>query len=363
MKYNSIFITDQFMTGGVESVFLNISRYVKKKIILIPLHTRYNKNLIREIPKNVKIVSDLPKISRGLNGFIKIPFIAFRQKKLRKINERDRVINFSDTLSSLLFAYILNPNNCISWIHCNPKALLKSKSSKLYFYLLSKCKQLVFVSESQRQLFFSLPESQKIKYKRSIVCTNFFNKEEILGKSKQKINIQKDSYFFTAARLDFRSKDYITLIDGYDRLPSSIKDKYLLIIAGSGPDKGKVEKVILEKKLRRKVLLIGNQDNVYKYMSKAKLYIHSSISEGFSMSILEALECGATVISADCEVGPREILENEKYGYLYQVKNAKQLASKIEEALKKTIPESDTIKRAEQISSKGMKEIRSFFNE
>lgn len=359
----AIFITDQFMTGGVETVFLHISAYIEKKIILIPLHKKYNQKLVSSIPENVEINKEYPGISRSLVDFLKIPYLAFSQRKRLKVSRAEKVVNFSDTLSSLLFAYFLNPYNCISWIHCNPKALLKSKNSKLYFYLLSKCKQIVFLSNSQKALFFSLKESKNINYEKAKICTNFFNATEIMKESKQKVSKTENSYFFTAARLDLRSKDFVTLIDGYDKLPITIKNKYSLIIAGDGPDKEKIKKYILEKKLMDNIYLIGNQDNVYKYMSKAKLYIHSSVSEGFSMAILEALECGATVISSDCEVGPRELLLDGKYGFLYQVHNADDLSFKIRLALEKPIDRSKAIDRANQISNKGMEEIRSFFNE
>lgn len=359
----TIFITDQFMTGGVETVFLHISTYIDRDIVLIPLHKNYNPNLISSIPENVKINSEFPGISRNLVDFLKIPFIAFNQRKRLEISREEKVVNFSDTLSSLLFAYFLNPHNCISWIHCNPKALLKSKNSKLYFYLLSKCKQIIFLSHSQKALFFNLKESKNINYKKAKVCTNFINKAEIMEESKQKVFEIENNYFFTAARLDLRSKDFVTLIDGYNKLPIAIKNKYSLVIAGDGPDKEKIKKYILEKKLMDNIRLIGNQDNVYKYMSKAKLYIHSSISEGFSMAILEALECGATVVSSDCEVGPRELLLDGEYGFLYQVHNADDLSFKIRLALENPIDRNKAIGRANQISNNGMEEIRSFFNE
>ena len=49
--------------------------------------------------------------------------------------------------------------------------------------------------------------------------------------------------------------------------------------------------------------------------------------------ILESLSYKCPVISSNCQSGPREILKNEKFGYLVPVNNYRLLAKKIEFAL------------------------------
>ena len=41
--------------------------------------------------------------------------------------------------------------------------------------------------------------------------------------------------------------------------------------------------------------------------------------------MLEALSCGLPIISTDCETGPREILDNGKYGLLVNVSDVEDL--------------------------------------
>jgi len=65
----------------------------------------------------------------------------------------------------------------------------------------------------------------------------------------------------------------------------------------------------------------GFEDNPYKYMSKASVFVLSSIYEGLANVLVEALACGIPVISTDCKSGPSEILENGKYGILVPVKD------------------------------------------
>lgn len=355
----SIFITNQFKTGGVETVFLNVARNTEEDIYLFPIHNNQDNYLISDLPANVHLIKNKYYLPRNIFGLLKAIYVAFVYRRLLNTT-RMRVINFSDTLTTLLITLILNPRNCISWIHCNPLALLNARTHKLYWWLLRKCKNIIFISESQRELFFEMPESRSIDLNKSKVCLNFIDFEHINKKKKEAFDYE-GKFFLTVARLDLRSKDYKTLIKGYSLLPSNIKKEYKLLIAGDGKDKRKIENFIEEYNQQDNIILLGNVDNPYKYMAHATLYIHSSISEGFSMSIIEALACGCTVVASNCKVGPSEILEDGKYGYLYDPGDYKTLAKEIINGLENKIDPSVAINRAESITKLGELQIKEFF--
>ncbi|MDB4984650.1 MAG: glycosyl transferase family 1, partial [Patescibacteria group bacterium] len=56
------------------------------------------------------------------------------------------------------------------------------------------------------------------------------------------------------------------------------------------------------------VYFLGFQKNVFKFIANSSLAVSTSIWEGFSLGILEAMACGVCAISTDCASGPREIL-------------------------------------------------------
>ena len=102
-----------------------------------------------------------------------------------------------------------------------------------------------------------------------------------------------------------------------------------LIILGEGEQRTKLEALVQELGLNDDVSMPGFVDNPFAYMSKASVFVLSSLSEGFGNVLVEAMACGCPVVSTDCPGGPAEILENGKYGSLVPVGDVELLAKEI----------------------------------
>ena len=59
------------------------------------------------------------------------------------------------------------------------------------------------------------------------------------------------------------------------------------------------------------VIFLGYQKNPWVFMSRAKVFILSSLWEGFPNALAEAMCLGLPVVATDCPHGPREILDDE----------------------------------------------------
>jgi glycosyltransferase involved in cell wall biosynthesis len=106
-----------------------------------------------------------------------------------------------------------------------------------------------------------------------------------------------------------------------------------LVIAGGGPGEPALRRQIAGAQLQHHVTLAGFQRNPLPLMRSADLFCLSSVYEGMPNALAEAMLCGVPVLSTDCDFGPRELLENGRYGRLVPPGNAEALAAAIEDAV------------------------------
>ena len=98
----------------------------------------------------------------------------------------------------------------------------------------------------------------------------------------------------------------------------------------------------------------GFQQNVYKYLKNAKVFILSSLWEEIGFVIVEAAACNVNIISSDCKNGPKEFLKSGKGGYLFENNNSSEFLLKFEEFMN----DSDNEKLKKKILTK--KETKKF---
>lgn len=109
-------------------------------------------------------------------------------------------------------------------------------------------------------------------------------------------------------------KDFSTLINAFARLRKSRPCR--LILAGKGRQEKRLVKLCQELGIENDVLFPGFIDNPYPWLKRADLFVLSSLWEGSPNVLTEALALGTPVVATDCQSGPREILQDGKYGEL-----------------------------------------------
>lgn len=128
-------------------------------------------------------------------------------------------------------------------------------------------------------------------------------------------------------------KNFPLLLRAFARIPQKMPAR--LIIVGTGREEQRLRTLICELSLNDSVALVGYADNPHAYMGNADMFISASLWEGLPNAVIEALVCGLSIISSDCDSGPREILapdtdyrkrltkgdgvEYSKYGALFAV--------------------------------------------
>jgi L-malate glycosyltransferase len=88
-----------------------------------------------------------------------------------------------------------------------------------------------------------------------------------------------------------------------------------LVLIGDGPERGAAEYLVRKKKLQKDVCFLGKQDQVYRLLSDADLFLLPSQLESFGLAALEAMACEVPVIATKVG-GVPEVIEHGVDGYL-----------------------------------------------
>ena len=126
-----------------------------------------------------------------------------------------------------------------------------------------------------------------------------------------------------------------------------------LLILGSGPLDEALRAQAAALELDKSVCFVGFQANPLPWLRRADAFVLSSRSEGFGNVLVEAMACGTPVISTDCDHGPREILQDGRYGVLVPPRDPQALANAFDTArdLRAQFPADMLIARAAAFSS------------
>lgn len=95
----------------------------------------------------------------------------------------------------------------------------------------------------------------------------------------------------------------------------------------------------------------GFDPNPYRYISAADIFALPSQWEGFGNVLVEALACGAAVVSTNCPSGPSEILAQGKYGELVTIGDSDALAWAINRNVRPTLDSEDLKAHLEQFEA------------
>ena len=106
-----------------------------------------------------------------------------------------------------------------------------------------------------------------------------------------------------------------------------------LIILGEGNHRRGLEDLARALNVADRVLMPGFQPDFYAWLARADLFVLSSRWEGSPNVLTEALALGIPSVSTDCPSGPREILDEGRYGPLVPVDDADRLRRAMEQTL------------------------------
>lgn len=145
------------------------------------------------------------------------------------------------------------------------------------------------------------------------------------------LGLPVDSFLVgSVGRLD-PVKDFPTLLKGFRNIDSkgaSVK----LVIVGDGPARVQLSDLCRELGLHSSVLWLGERSDIAALLRCFDVFVQTSIFEGMSNTILEAMASGLPIIATDTGGNP-ELVTDGRNGLLIQVGDVGKLAYGIEQLL------------------------------
>lgn len=137
--------------------------------------------------------------------------------------------------------------------------------------------------------------------------------------------IKKD-YFIVASRLNI-GKNIDKTIKAYDKFIQHVQHPPYLYIIGAGDQAEYLTNLVLKNcKIGDHIKFLNKKNNLYVWIKNAKAILSSSNTEGAPLIILEAFALGTLIVFADGAKGVCEMLENGKYGVLFNSENVESLS-------------------------------------
>jgi glycosyltransferase involved in cell wall biosynthesis len=127
-----------------------------------------------------------------------------------------------------------------------------------------------------------------------------------------------------------RQKGFDLLIQALAKVRSGGADVDLVIV-GDGQERASLEALAAGLDVADHVHLVGFSANPFPILRRAALFCFPSRYEGFGYALLEAQMLGVPIVAADCMTGPRQLLQDGRFGRLVAVEDVDELSTALAE--------------------------------
>jgi len=138
-----------------------------------------------------------------------------------------------------------------------------------------------------------------------------------------------ESFLLWTGRLD-PVKGFEEMLDACRKLKDHRKFK--LALAGDGPYRPTVERLVRSCQLQERVLILGQRRDIPRLLKAADLFVFCSRTEGLPNSLLEAMAASLPIVATDVP-GCRDLIRHMESGLLVESQSADSLAAGLERLL------------------------------
>ena len=310
-----LFLIPTLGGGGAEKVLVNLANNLDKEKYDVTVQTLFKGGVHTEkLKEHVKYITGKTKPFRGNVQLFKLFSPSFLYRRIVKKRYDIVVAYLEGVVCRIITGCPYKDSKKLAWIHSAQKtektAKYSFRSTQEMQTLYNRFDKIVCVAETVKEDFKKLVRPQK----ECAVLYNVNETDEIkrLAEEGESAKYSGAPTLISVGRL-IPVKGFDRLIRLHKRLLDEGVENRLQFL-GDGRLRGELEQQIENLSVKDSVSLLGFQSNPYPYVKNADLFVCSSISEGFSTAVTEALVVGTPVVSTDVS-GAHELLgKNNEYG-------------------------------------------------
>ena len=242
---------------------------------------------------------------------------------------------FGDSLHGSLAARAARNRPVVMTLHRAQDRFSRSQQFG-YRRLLPRCSAVVACSPSVARTFL---EDQPELADRLTVIRNGIRFHEPLRLSPSEaanlradLGVEPHSSVVLAMGRFVEAKGYEFLIQAMGALPESLRERSQLVLLGIGPLEGQLKALTTALDLSRHVLFPGYRPDVRRILGIAEVVAFSSLWEGLSIALLEAMAGEKCIVATELEAF-QDVLEHETEALLVPPRDPAQLGSAISRLL------------------------------
>jgi glycosyltransferase involved in cell wall biosynthesis len=197
------------------------------------------------------------------------------------------------------------------------------KQIALAQFIYGKCFKVVAITDKMQNLI-----QGKYQLKNLVRIYNPIDVNYVSNMANEGIDLDYE-FVISAGHFNTNQKQFDKLILAYSK--SILPTKGIaLVILGEGVKKEELSRLPFTNEVGSLGHFLCFKENPFKYFSKAKFFIMTSLHEGMPMVLIESLACGTPVIAFDCPTGPQEIIRHEMNGFLIDNQNMEKLIQEMD---------------------------------
>lgn len=313
-----LFLINTLGEGGAEKVLVTLVKYLDKSRYDVTVMTLFDVGVNKEsLPEEIRYTTHYKRMPRGNSHIMKLMSPEALHRKFIKDKYDIEIAFLEGPVTRIISGCQDTETKLISWTHCTWHS--ESEFARSYRNVTEaresyrKFDKNIFVSQGVLEAFekYCQVDNKDIVY-------NINDSDRILELAKEPV----EDDVFDHDEFNIVSVGKVIPVKGYDRLARIHKklldDGYRVhtYILGIGRQKKEIEKYCADNNIQDTFTFLGYKQNPYNYMSRADLYVCSSLSEGMSTAVTEALITGTPVVTTDVS-GMRELLGyNNEYGII-----------------------------------------------